>query len=121
MCVPSTAVCSVDSSVAVCKYGPKCSQVINYTKSAFSIQICSVIPYGAHLGEPAVNCFKPSPSGDSLPGIHSPVAEKATSTKHSCHNQRPACQALLNKSVSACRPEQKEYGRDLAQQREMRE
>lgn len=28
---------------------------------------------------------------------------------------------LLNKSVSACGPEQKEYGRDLAQRREMRE
>lgn len=28
---------------------------------------------------------------------------------------------LLNKSVSACRPVQNEYGRDLAQQRGMRE
>lgn len=57
-----------------CKYRPTFSQVINYTKSAFSIQICSLIPYGAHLAEPAVKWFKQSPSGGSRSGTDSPVA-----------------------------------------------
>jgi len=65
---------------AACKYRPKTSQAINYTQTAFSIQICSFIPYGVHLQEPRVNCFKPSPSGYTLPGIHSPVVGRDTST-----------------------------------------
>lgn len=57
-----------------CKYRPTFSRVINYTKSAFSIQICSLIPYGAHLAGPAVKWFKQSPSGGSRSGTGSPVA-----------------------------------------------
>lgn len=65
---------STTSRGRACNYKPTCSQVINYSKSAFSIQICSLIPDGAHLSEPAVKWFKQSPSGGSRPGSDSPVA-----------------------------------------------
>lgn len=54
-------------SDVACKYKAKCSQVINYTEDAFSIQICDTIPDGARQGEPGVKCFKPRPIWSLLP------------------------------------------------------